>query len=161
MNQQENALGEEEESICLEILCAIVSIICMKEVGRYGVVEEQDRKLILFRRRDIGEEVADTFTSFMTYYFAVRGNKEGTIMGNKEGWAANFDNEQWMGLLLPLGHFRLKAARQGIKKAHVEVDNQPKTWRQLTWELAKELEGCVVYWRVGGRVMWMGLTLLV
>lgn len=58
-----------------------------------------------------------------------------------------------------LRHFRVKAVRQGIKMAHVGAGNKPKSWRPLTWEMVKGLEGCTVDWGVGRRVVWMNLAL--
>ena len=103
-------------------------------------------------------ELVDELTVFMAYCCAVRGNKEGSIMGKRQ--AVNFYHEQWMSLSLPLGHIRVKAGRQGIKRIHVEDGNQPKSRRPFTWEMVKGLEGCAVYWGIGRRVVWMDLVLL-
>ena len=43
--------------------------------------------------------------------------------------------EQWVGLSLPLQHFRRRAARKGTKRVHVEVGNQTRVRRPLTGEL--------------------------
>ena len=102
-------------------------------------------------------ELVDELTAFMTYGCAVRGNKKGTTMGEVQ--AVNFYHEQWMGLSLILGHFRVKAVRQGIRRAHAEVGNQPEMRRPRTWEMVKDLEGCAVNWVLRGRVIWMGLML--
>lgn len=59
-------------------------------------------------------ELVERLTAFMTYCCTLRGNKEETTMGNVQ--AVNFYPDQWMGLLLPLDHFRVKAARQGIMR---------------------------------------------
>lgn len=103
------------------------------------------------------KELVDDLMLFMAYCCAVRGNKEGTIMEKLQ--AVNFYHGQWVDLSLPLDHFRIKAVRQGIKRAYVEVGNQPRLRRPLTWEPVKELERCAVDSGVGGRVMWMGLAL--
>lgn len=88
------------------------------------------------------EELVDELTAFMAYCCTVRGNNEGTMMGKLQ--AVTFYHEQWVGLSRPLGHFRVKAVRQGIQKVHTKVGNQPKSWRSLTWELVKDLEGCAI-----------------
>ena len=49
---------------------------------------------------------------------AAQGNRETTIAGQLI--AVNVLYEQWVRTLLPLDHFRIKAVKEGIKKAHVK-----------------------------------------
>lgn len=55
--------------------------------------------------------------------------------------AVSMYHKQWTGLSLSLGHVKVKTVRKGIKKANVEVGNQPKLRGLLTREMIKELEG--------------------
>lgn len=55
--------------------------------------------------------------------------------------SGGFNHEHWMSLTLPLVHFRVKAVRQGKKRAHIEAGNQPKLRRPLTWETVEVMEG--------------------
>ena len=55
----------------------------------------------------------------------------------------NLYHEQWVGLPLPLQHFRIKAVRNGIKRAHVEAGNQTRVRRPLTWEMITVMEECI------------------
>lgn len=48
--------------------------------------------------------------------------------------AVNFYHEQWTCLSLPVGHFRVRAVRQGIERARVEAGKEAK--------MVKEMEGC-------------------
>ena len=38
---------------------------------------------------------------------------------------------------LPLSHFRVKAVKEGIKRAHVEGGTQQRMRRPLSWEMLK------------------------
>ena len=73
--------------------------------------------------------------------------------------AVNFFHEQWMGKTLPLNHFRIKAVKEGIKRAHVEGGTQQRMRRPLSWEMLKEMEEAAKEWGMGGRVVWIGLAL--
>ena len=73
--------------------------------------------------------------------------------------AVNFFHEQWMGKTLPLNHFRIKAIKEGIKRAHVEGGTQQRMRRPLSREMLKEMEEAAKEWEVGGRVAWIGLAL--
>lgn len=64
-----------------------------------------------------------------------------------------------MGLSLPLGHSRVKAARQRIKRADVDTDNQSILRRPLTWGVVKASDGCAVEWSAGESVVWLSLGL--
>ena len=69
-------------------------------------------------------ELVEELVEFMAYCCAVRGNKETTVAGKMV--AVNFSHEQWVGLSLPLNHFRIKAVREGIKRAHVDGGTQQR-----------------------------------
>ena len=73
--------------------------------------------------------------------------------------AINFFHEQWMGKTLPLNHFRIKAVKEGIKRAYVEGGTQQRMRRPLTWGMLKEMEEAAKEWGMGGRVVWIGLAL--
>ena len=60
----------------------------------------------------------------MAFCCAVKKNKEATVAGKLV--AVNFYHEQWVGLPLPISHARVKAVRQGIKRAHVESGSQQR-----------------------------------
>ena len=74
----------------------------------------------------------------------LRGPREPRVDGSGQKVAVNF-HEQWMGKSLPLNHFRIKAVKEGIKRAHVEGGTQQRMRRPLSWEMLKE-------WGVSGRV---------
>ena len=63
-------------------------------------------------------EVVDELAEYMAYCCAVRGNRDSTVAGKLV--AVNFFHEQWMGKSLSLNHFRIKAVKVGIQRAHVE-----------------------------------------
>ena len=67
-------------------------------------------------------ELVEKLAEFMAYCCAERKNKEATVAGKLV--AANFYHEQWVGSSLLLQHFRIKAVRKGIKRAHVEAGKQ-------------------------------------
>ena len=62
-------------------------------------------------------EVVDELAEYMAYCCAVRENRESPVAGKLV--AINFFHEQWMEKTLPLNHFRIKAVKEGIKRAHV------------------------------------------
>ena len=66
-------------------------------------------------------ELVEKLAEFMAYCCAERKNKEATVAGKLV--AVSFYHEQWVGLSLPLQHFRIKAVWKGIKKAHVKAGN--------------------------------------
>ena len=102
-------------------------------------------------------KVVDELAEYMTFCCAVRGNRESTVAGKLV--AVKFFHEQWMGKSLPLNHFRIKAVREGIKRAHVEEGTQQRVRRPLSWEMLKEMEKAAKEWGVGRRVAWIGLPL--
>ena len=73
--------------------------------------------------------------------------------------AVNFYHEQWGGLSLPLQHFRIQAAKKGIRRAHAEARDQTRVKRPLTWEMIRVMEESIGAWGVGGRIAWIGLAL--
>ena len=93
----------------------------------------------------------------MAYCCAERTNKEAAVAGKL--MAVNFHHEQWRGLSLPLQHFRIKAVEKGIKRAHVEAENQTRESRPLTSEITRVMEEGIGEWGVGGRIVWVGLAL--
>ena len=101
-------------------------------------------------------EVVDELAEYMAYYCAVRGDRESTVAGKL--MAVNFFHEQWMGKTLTLNHFRIKAVKEGIKRAHVEGGTQQRIKRPLSWEMVKEMKEAAMEWGVGGRVAWIGLA---
>lgn len=78
-------------------------------------VEEQRRERVLVEGRGVGGGVGRRTYDFHCISLCGTGKQEGTIMGKLQ--AVNFYHEQWMGLLLPLGHFRVKLVRQGVARA--------------------------------------------
>lgn len=82
--------------------------------------------------------LVDKLTTFMAFCCAVRRNKGGAVMGKL--LADVFRHEQWMGLSLPVGHFRMRAFRQVTQRARVETGNQPK--------IVNEIKGCAMEWGV-------------
>ena len=50
----------------------------------------------------------------------LRSPREPGVDGSGQLVAVNFFHEQWMGKTLPLKHFRIRAVKEGIKRAHVE-----------------------------------------
>ena len=72
----------------------------------------------------------------------------------------DFYHEQWLGLSLPLQHFRIKVARKGIKRAHVGAGDEKRVRRPLTWEMTRVMEESIGEWGVGGRIVWIGLALM-
>ena len=85
------------------------------------------------------------------------GEPESTVAGKLV--AVNFFHEQWMGKTLPLNHFRIKAVKEGIKRAHVEGGTQQRMRRPLSWEMLKGMEEAAKEWGMGGRVVWIRLVL--
>ena len=83
--------------------------------------------------------------------------KEATVAGKLV--ALNFYNERWVGLSLPTSHVRVRAVRQGIKRAHVESGSGQRLRRPLTWRMLAAMEGCSQEWGMGVRVTWIGLAL--
>ena len=74
--------------------------------------------------------------------------------------AVNLYHEQWVGVSLPLQHFRIKAVKKGIKRAHVEAGNQTWARRPLAWEMIKVMEESIVEeWGGWGRIAWIGSAL--
>ena len=55
--------------------------------------------------------------------------------------------------------FRIKAVKEGIKRAHVEGGSQQRIRRPLSWEMLEEMEEAAKEWGMGGRVAWIGLAL--
>ena len=102
-------------------------------------------------------EVVDDLVKYVAYCCAVRGNRESTVAGKLV--AVNFFHQQWMGRSLPLNHSRIKAVKEGIKRAHVEGGTQQRVRRPLSWEILKGMEGAVKEWGVGEIVAWIGLAL--
>ena len=76
---------------------------------------------------------------YMAFCCAVKRNKEATVAGKLV--AVNFYHEQWVGLSLPISHVRVKAVRQGIKRAHVESGSQQRVRRPLTSGMLAGMEG--------------------
>ena len=74
----------------------------------------------------------------MTYCSPERKDNDSTVAGKLV--AVNVYHEQWVGLSLPPQHFRIKAVKKGIEKAHVEAGNQTRVRRPLTWEMIKVTE---------------------
>ena len=64
-----------------------------------------------------------------------------------------------MGRSLPLNHYRIKAVKEGIQRAHVEGGTQQRVRRALSWEVFKGMEGVAKEWGVGERVASIGLAL--
>jgi len=64
-----------------------------------------------------------------------------------------------MGRSLPLNHYRIKAVKEGIQRAHVEGGTQQRVRRALSWEVFKGMEGAAKEWGVGERVASIGLAL--
>ena len=75
-------------------------------------------------------EVVDELAEYMAYCGAARGTRETPIAGKLV--AVNFSHKQWVGRSLPLDHFRIKAAKGGIKRAHVEGGTQQRVRRPLS-----------------------------
>ena len=53
----------------------------------------------------------------------------------------------------------IRSVKQGIKRAHVEKGTQQRVGRPLTWGILTRMQDSVPFWGVGGRVVWIGLTL--
>ena len=82
-------------------------------------------------RGDMSEmELVKELSEFTAYCCAERKNKEATVAGKMV--AVNVNHEQWVRLSLPLQHFRIHAVRKGIKRAHVEAENQARVRRPLS-----------------------------
>ena len=75
-------------------------------------------------------ELVEELTEFMAYCCAERKNKETTVA--EKLIAVNVSHEKWVGLFLPLQHFRIKAVRKGIKRVHLEAGNQTRVRRPVT-----------------------------
>ena len=69
-------------------------------------------------------ELVEELAQFMAYCCAERKNKEATVAGKLV--AVNVYDEHWVRLSLPLQHVGIKAARKGVKRAHVEAGNQTR-----------------------------------
>ena len=59
-------------------------------------------------------EVVDELAEYVAYCCAVRGNRESTVAGKLV--AVKFFHEQWMGKMLPLNDFRIKAVKKRNQK---------------------------------------------
>ena len=77
------------------------------------------REKRIWSRGEMNEWGLVDLAELMTYYCAERKNKEVPVAGKLV--AVNVYHEQWVGLPLPLQHFRIKAVRKGIKRVHVEA----------------------------------------
>ena len=106
--------------------------------------------------RELLEEL-ETPAEFMSYSCAEKQEKEATVAEKLE--AVNFYHEQGVGLSLPVQHVRIKAARKGIKTAHMEAGNQTRVRRPLTWEMIRVMDESIGEWGVRGRITWIGLAL--
>ena len=82
----------------------------------------------------------------MAFCCAVKPNKEATVAGKLV--AVNFYHQQWVGLSLPINYVRVRAVRQGIKRAHVESGSQQRLRRQLTWGVIAGIEGGNQAWGI-------------
>ena len=102
-------------------------------------------------------ELVEELTEFMAYCCAERKNEEATVAGKLI--TVNFYHEQWVGLSSPLQHVRIKAVKNGIKRAQVEARNQTRVSRPLTWEMIRVMEETIGEWGVGGTITWIGLAL--
>ena len=109
------------------------------------------REKRIWSRGEMNEWGLVDLAELMTYYCAERKNKEVPVAGKLV--AVNVYHEQWVGLPLPLQHFRIKAVRKGIKRAHVEALNQMRVRRPLTWDMIRVLEESIGEWGVGGRIV--------
>ena len=58
----------------------------------------------------------EELVQYMAFCCALKRNIEATVAGKLV--AVNFYHEQWAGLQLPISHGRVKAVRQGVKRAH-------------------------------------------
>ena len=93
-------------------------------------------------------ELVEELAEFMAYSCAERKNKEAVVAGKLV--AVNVYREQWVGLSLPMQHVRMKAARKGIKRAHVEAGNQTRVRRARMWEVIRVMEESIAEWGWGG-----------
>ena len=80
---------------------------------------------------------------------AALGNRDEMVMtmrvekqeqgGNGEVRGVNIYHELWLGMTFPLDHFRIKALRKGVQRAHVGAGSQPTM--NTTKETDREVEG--------------------
>ena len=115
------------------------------------------RKEIWLGGQKNGGELVEELAEFMAHCCAERKNREATMAGKLV--AVNVYDEQWVGLYLSLQHFRIRAVRNGMKRAHVEAGNQTWVRRPLKWEIVRVMEESIGEWGVGGRIAWIGLAL--
>lgn len=73
-------------------------------------VEKQHEEIGLAEGRGIRDGAGERADDLQVYCCVVRG----TTMGNLQ--TVNSYHEQWIGLSLPVGHFRVKAARLGKRE---------------------------------------------
>ena len=96
-------------------------------------------------------EMVEELVQYMAFCFAVKRNKEATVAGKLV--EVKFYREQWGGLSLPINHVRVRAVRQGIKRAHVESGSQQRLRRPLTRRMLAGMEAGSQEWGVRGRVL--------
>ena len=75
--------------------------------------------------------MAEELAQYMAFCCAVKRNKEVAVVGKLV--AVNAYHEQWVGLSLPIKHVRVRAVRQGTKRAHVESRSQQRLRRPVKW----------------------------
>lgn len=67
-------------------------------------------------------ELVDELAEFMESCCAIQRKQETTVARKLE--AVNVVHEQWVGRPLRLSHFRIKAYKESVKRAHAEGGNQ-------------------------------------
>ena len=123
-------------------------------MGELEIVRREDCWL----QKGMGEmELAAELEEFMEYCGAEKGNKETTIAGKLV--AINFCHEQFVRPSMPLGNPLIRSVKQGIKRAHIEKGTQQRVRRPSTWGMLTRMQESIPCWGVGGRVVWIGLTL--
>ena len=108
--------------------------------------------------KDMGDmELVRELVEIARYCCAGKGIKESTIVSKLV--VINFYHGQFLGLSVPLNNPLIRSVRQGIQRAHIRNDNQHKVRRPLAWGMITKMQESSQAWGVGGRVLWIGLTL--
>ena len=83
-------------------------------------------------------ELVEELTEFMAYCCAERKSTKATVAGKL--MAVNVYHEHWGQLSPPLQHFRIKAEKKSIRRAHEESGNKARERRPLTCEMIRVME---------------------
>ena len=156
-------LGVEGTEMCTEVLRAATHSDELRSrqgrpMRKVGQLEGYTRKGELVGVEMNEWELVDELMEFVGYCCMERKNKHVTVAAKLI--AMIFYHELWVGLSLPLHHFRIKAVRKGVKKAHVEAGNQTRVRRPLAGEMTRVMEESIGEWGLGGKIAWIRLVWL-